>query len=59
MMNPQNNKSDNKEIYLFILIPSEEKINFQKIKYESEIIPKIILSENIIKEDGSYLVEII
>ena len=59
MMNPQDNKPDNKEIYLFILIPSEEKINFQKIKYESEIIPKIILSENIIKEDGSYLVEII
>ena len=59
MMNPQDNKPDNKEIYLFILIPSEEKINFQKIKYESEIIPKIFLSENILKEDGSYLVEII
>ena len=48
-----------KEIYLLILIPYKEKIDFKKFINESNIIKNIFFSKNIKKEDGTYLLEII
>ena len=48
-----------KEIYLLILIPSEKKINFEKLKFESDISPNIFFFKNILKKDGTYLEEIV
>ena len=51
----------NKDAYILILRPSEEKIDFTGLNYESKnkIEPKIAFQKRIDKEDGTYLEEIV
>ena len=53
-----NNKQD---VYFLILRPSEEKINFTGLNYETKnkIVPQIIFQERIDREDKTYLEEIV
>ena len=51
----QNSQSDEVSIYFIILTPSEEKINFDDLKFLSDIEPQKIYNTNIEKENGSYL----
>ena len=49
-----------KEIFLIILFPSEEKIAFKNMQILSEKVrAKIILDKKIEKEDGTFLEEIV
>ena len=48
-----------KEIYFIVLRPSEEKIDFTKVKFKSDIIPEIIHNKTIKKGNKSYLEEIV
>lgn len=48
-----------REIYFIVLIPNEKKIDFQNANLNSDIIPKIIHNKTILKENGSYLEEIV
>ena len=54
-MQNQNNQSIDKEIYFIVLIPSEEKINFDDLKLLSEIEPEIIYKSSIGKGKGTFL----
>ena len=56
----ENVKPDNKEnvVYFILLLPSEEKIDFKKVEFKSDIIPKIIHHKSIQKEN-TYLEEIV
>ena len=64
-----NNKVENdvtsgedEEVYFIVLRPSEEKIDFKKLKFKSDIIPEIIHNKSIPKgNEGneSYLEEIV
>jgi len=50
------------EVYFIVLRPSEEKIDFTKVKFKSDIIPKIIHNKNNksnLKGSESYLEEIV
>ena len=51
----------NKDIYCLIIIPSEEKIDFTRLIYETKnkIEPSYIDKKRIDKEDGTYLEEIV
>ena len=51
----------NKDAYILILRPSEEKIDFSGLNYETKnkIEPKIAFQKRIDKEDGTYLEEIV
>ena len=51
----QNSQSDEVSIYFIILTPSEEKINFDDLKFLSDIEPQKIYNTNIEKENGSFL----
>lgn len=58
----QNDKSNNKEdAYFLILRPSEEKIDFTGLNYETKnkIEPKIAFKNRVDKEDKTYLEEIV
>ena len=63
--NPSSQKDDsnenNKEVYFVIIRPSEEKIDFTGLNYETEnkIEPIIVLNKTIDKEDKTYLEEIV
>ncbi len=52
---------ENKDVYILILRPSEEKIDFEGLKYETKnkIEPKIAFQKRIDKEDGTYLEQIV
>lgn len=52
--NPQSNEKE-RDIYFVILRPSEEKVNFNQLKFLSEISPKIVYNKSIEKGKGSYL----
>jgi hypothetical protein len=45
----EKSKSDGKEneVYFIVLRPSEEKIDFKKVKFKSDIIPEIIHNKSI------------
>ena len=47
------------QVYFIILRPSEEKIDFKKLKFKSDIIPKIIYIKSNLKGNMSYLEEIV
>ena len=51
----------NNEAYFLILIPSEEKIDFQGLSYKTKnmINPSIIFKDRIEKDDKTYLEEIV
>ena len=51
----------NNEGYFIILIPSEEKINFQGLNYKAKnmIDPSIIFKNRVDKNDETYLEEIV
>ena len=51
----------NRDVYFIILKPSEEKIDFTGLNYETEnkIEPSIILNKTIDKEDKTFLEEIV
>lgn len=51
----QNTQSNDLTIFFIILSPSEEKINFDDLKFLSEIEPKIIYNKSIEKGKGSFL----
>ena len=51
----QNTQSNDLTIFFIILTPSEEKINFDDLKFLSEIEPKIIYNKSIEKGKGSFL----
>ena len=59
----ENDKNDDKnnEAYFLILIPSEEKIDFQGLSYTKKnmIDPSIILRDRVEKDDKTYLEEIV
>ena len=59
----ENDKNDDKnnEAYFLILIPSEEKIDFQGLSYKTKnmINPSIIFKDRIEKDDKTYLEEIV
>ena len=52
---------NNKDVYFVILKPSEEKIDFTGLNYETEnkIEPIIVFNKTIDKEDKTYLEEIV
>ena len=54
-MQNQDNQSISREIYFIVLIPSEEKINFDDLKLLSEIEPEIIYKSSIGKGKGTFL----
>ena len=54
-MQNQDNQSISREIYFIVLIPSEEKINFDDLKFLSEIEPETIYESSIEKGKGSFL----
>ena len=58
--NDKNNDKNN-EAYFLILIPSEEKIDFQGLSYKTKnmINPSIIFKDRIEKDDKTYLEEIV
>ena len=58
--NDENNDKNN-EAYFLILIPSEEKIDFQGLSYKTKnmINPSIIFKDRIEKDDKTYLEEIV
>ena len=51
----------NKDVHILILRPSEEKIDFAGLNYETKnkIEPKIAFQKRIDKEDGTYLEQIV
>ena len=51
----------NKDAYFIIIVPSEEKINFKGLNYQTKnkITPSIILNKTIEKEDKTYIEEIV
>jgi hypothetical protein len=59
----QNEESNakNKEVHFLILRPSEEKIDFAGLDYETKnkIEPKIAFQKNIDKQDGTFLEQIV
>lgn len=59
----QKDDSDNKskDAYFILIIPSEEKINFKGLNYETQnkIEPSIIFNKTIDKEDKTYIEEIV
>ena len=63
--NPSSQKDDsnenNKDVYFVIIRPSEEKIDFTGLNYETEnkIEPIIVFNKTIDKEDKTYLEEIV
>ena len=59
--NNESNNEDN-EVYFIVLIPSEEKIDFNNLKFKSDIKPEIIHNKSIPKGNKgnqSYLEEIV
>jgi hypothetical protein len=44
-----------KEIYFIISTPSEEKVNFDNLKFISDITPQIIYDKSIEKGNGSFI----
>ena len=52
---------NNKDVYFVIIRPSEEKIDFTGLNYETEnkIEPIIVFNKTIDKEDKTYLEEIV
>ena len=58
--NDKNNDKNN-EAYFLILIPSEEKIDFQGLSYKTKnmINPSIIFKDRIEKDDKTFLEEIV
>ena len=58
--NDESNGND-KDVYFLILRPSEEKIDFTGLNYETKnkIEPKIFFQNRVDKEDKTYLEEII
>jgi hypothetical protein len=61
MTTQENEEANNKDVHFLILRPSEEKIDFEGLKYETKnkIDPKIAFKKNIDKEDGTYLEQIV
>ena len=51
----------NKDVHILLLRPSEEKIDFTGLNYETKnkIEPKIAFQKRINKEDGTYIEEIV
>ena len=54
-------KDKDKDVYFLVLRPSEEKIDFTGLNYETKnkIVPQIIFQERIDGEDKTYLEEIV
>ena len=54
-------KDKDKDVYFLVLQPSEEKIDFTGLNYETKnkIVPQIIFQERIDREDKTYLEEIV
>ena len=54
-------KDKDKDVYFLVLRPSEEKIDFTGLNYETKnkIVPQIIFQERIDREDKTYLEEIV
>ena len=54
-------KDKDKDVYFLVLRPSEEKIDFTGLDYETKnkIVPQIIFQERIDREDKTYLEEIV
>ena len=54
-------KDKDKDVYFLVLRPSEEKIYFTGLNYETKnkIVPQIIFQERIDREDKTYLEEIV
>ena len=61
MKQKDNHNEKYKDVYFIILIPSETKIDFKGLTYESKekIKPSIVFNETIQKEDKTYLEEIV
>ena len=60
--NTNESKNEDNEVYFIVLIPSEEKIDFNNLKLKSDIIPEIIHNKSIPKGNKgneSYLEEIV
>ena len=56
---PETDSDGERKVYFIILRPSEQQINFEKLKFLSEIRPNMIFNKTIKKEDGNYLEEIV
>ena len=56
--NPDSKEKDN-DVYLIILNPNEEKLDFKSMKFVAGISPSIVFIKSIYKGNGAQLEEII
>ena len=61
MTTQENEEAKNKDVHFLILRPSEEKIDFEGLNYETKnkIKPEIAFKKRVEKEDGTYLEQIV